>query len=253
MHVHRPAVPEKVEAPDLLQQLLPGEHLVGMGRQEIQHLQLLGRHVQRLSLIARLILRDADGQPGPGQRSARFLLRALGSAQHRPDPGGHLLAVKGLDDIVVRPQLQAQHLVKGFAPGRDHDHRNAAGLADRLQHLIAVHPRQHHIQQDQIRRQPPEFLHGRVPPVRLPNLKAFLFQVQPHQMPDIGIVIHHQHAGLILHHRFLLPASGAISASPPSRRPPPRRKRPAGSSSHAGSSAGPAECRRAAPLCPCRE
>ena len=43
MHIHRSGIPKKFIAPNLIQELIPGENLIGVFRQEMQKLKLLER------------------------------------------------------------------------------------------------------------------------------------------------------------------------------------------------------------------
>src|SRR5258706_510811 len=67
------------------------------------------------------------------------------------DPGEQLRKAQWLRDVVVCPELEAANLVGLRAPGRGHDDRDAAELADPLGHMPAVEPRDRDVEDDQIR------------------------------------------------------------------------------------------------------
>ena len=169
-----------------------------MRGQEVQHLQLLGGHFHGLSLIVYLILFQADRQPREGQ-GVLFTAGGGGTAQHSLDAGQQLLALKGLGHVVVRAQLQAQHLIKGFLLGGQHDDGNLRYLPHGAAYLPAVHARQHDIQNHQAggilleggQRLIPAAINGRI--------VAILFQIQLYQLGDVGIVVHDHDQRFIFH------------------------------------------------------
>ena len=59
--------------------------------------------------------------------------------------------LKGLRDVVVGAELQAEHLVGLLAAGGEDQHRHVGvDLAQAAQHLEAVHAGQHDVEQDQV-------------------------------------------------------------------------------------------------------
>ena len=79
---------------------------------------------------AHIVIGDVDLQPRKAQHLFRLLLGCAEPAQHRLDPGHYLPGAEGLDDIVVRPQLQPQDPVDLLPLGRQHDDGGAAGSPD---------------------------------------------------------------------------------------------------------------------------
>ena len=57
---------------------------------------------------------------------------AVAAAQTRPNARDQLSQAKGLDDVIVRSQLQAQHLVHLFVAGGDHQDRHPAAPRPQL-------------------------------------------------------------------------------------------------------------------------
>ena len=152
---------------------------------------LVARKAYRQPRIAKRIIRV----PGGGGAFGR------GAAQHGLDTRHQLLGLKGLGHIIIRAQFQSQHLVEGFVARSEHDDGHLAGLADLLEHLQAVHAGQHHVQQDQSRRFALESLQRLVSAGGFGYGKAFLFQIEPHQVADVGVVIYQQDA-LLFRHRL---------------------------------------------------
>ena len=58
MHIHGAAIAKEIKAPDLLQQLFPGEYPVLMSGQKIEHFQLFGGHFDELALEYNLAVFD---------------------------------------------------------------------------------------------------------------------------------------------------------------------------------------------------
>ena len=162
-----------------------------MARQEIEQLQLLRRHFKGLVAIGHLVLAQTDREAGEAQLPA-IRLRGLEAAQHGLDAREQLLRLKRFGDIIVRAELEAEHLVERFVLRGQHDDRHVRRFADFAQHLPAVHAGQHQIQQNQIRREGLELLHGRVAAVGHFHLEALFFQIEIHQLANVRIVVHEQ-------------------------------------------------------------
>ena len=76
-------------------------------------------------------------------------------AQLGLDARQQLHHLERLGDVVVGAELQADDLVDDLAARGQHDHRRLDAAAAQLaQHVEAVHPRQHHVEQDEIERPP---------------------------------------------------------------------------------------------------
>ena len=193
--VYGAGVADVFVAPDVIQQLLSGEYLIGRGRQEIEQLQLLGRHFHRVSHIEDRVVGQVDGEVrvfhefaclGRRGRRAGWLV----PAQHGFYPGHQLFRVKGFDHVIVGAQLQSQHLVKGLALGGQHDDGYLAFGAKLPADLIAVHAGQHQIQQYQIRCKAFKGLQRFLAVVGNLGVVALFVQVEGDQLCDIHVVIY---------------------------------------------------------------
>ena len=191
MHIHRAAVAEIVEAPNLIQQLVAGVNPVGCGCQMVQKLQLLGRRVDLLAVHDQLIGIQIDHQFVKRQPLGG-VVGDLRPAEHRIDSGNELFHLEGLDDVIVGAHLQALDAVKDLAFGGEHDDGNLAGLPDLGAYCPAVHHRQHDVQQDQIRHLLLEFLNGFAAICGNPDVKALLYQIHVDQLRNVAVVLHHQ-------------------------------------------------------------
>ena len=156
--VHGPGVSDVLIAPDLIEELLSCEHPVRGGRKEVEEFQLLRGHVDVLSLVGDRVVREVDDKVRilddlvPGVPCGGVLCGGrVVAAKHRLDPGNEFLRVKGLLHVVVRPELQSQHLVEDLALGGEHDDRHLGLLPDLPADLVAVLPGQHDVQENEVR------------------------------------------------------------------------------------------------------
>jgi hypothetical protein len=72
-------------------------------------------------------------------------------AEEHLDPRDQLVRVERLGDVIVGADFQAHDHVPGGILGGQHDHRDVTPLLVGLQaaaHLVPIHPRHHHVQQD---------------------------------------------------------------------------------------------------------
>ena len=88
-------------------------------------------------------MRSADLERGGAARRT--------AAQQGPDPGQQLLALEGLDEVVVGAAVEAGHPVLGLGAGGQHQDRDVAVAAQAAADLDAVHPRQPEVEHDQVR------------------------------------------------------------------------------------------------------
>ena len=183
MHVYGPGVADVLIAPDVVQKLLPGKYLIGRGGQKVQKLQFFGGHIHGFPFIDHGIVGLINNQILVFHIFSRSLRsggrsRGLETAEHRLDPGYQFLGVKGLNDIVVRPQLQPQHLVKYLPLGREHDNGEVGLVPDLPADLIAVDAGQHQIQKHQVGLKSFHFFQGFLSVIDNPALVALLRQIE---------------------------------------------------------------------------
>src|SRR3954452_18057272 len=74
----------------------------------------------------------------------------VGAAEDRLHAAAELAHRERLGDVVVGPELEAQHLVELLRLGGEHDDRNGSPRAQRATYLEAVDLRQHHVEDDQV-------------------------------------------------------------------------------------------------------
>ena len=186
---------------------LAGENLIGVAAEEEEHLQFLGRHFQLMPRIGDGIAADIDRQPGEGDFLRRRVVAGLIAPVDGLDARDKLLRLEGLNDVIVRAELEAEHAVERFALGGKHDDGKIARAADFAADLPAVHAGQHDIQQHQMRRVLAEHIDSRIAAIGGFDLVAFFFQIKPHQLHDIRIVVHQKNSRSALQRRhvFLAP------------------------------------------------
>ena len=191
MHVHGALVGLAVHVPDLVHQLAAGEDLVLIGEQLEQQHELLLRQL-RHALVA------GDGEGIVVQHRVADLQPVLvddaRSPQQRRDAQQHLLLVHRLDHVVVRADDEALVLVRGLLLGRDHQDRNlAAGRAQGLGELVAVHARHHDVQHDQIDVLAVQHLQRLDAVPGGDRLVAVLGEHRLHQLARVVVVLNHQY------------------------------------------------------------
>src|SRR6185369_13460364 len=113
MRVHRPGRREVLIAPDLVEQAIPRDHLPLVLHEVAQEIELLAGE---LDLPTRLVhLAPSQAHPHVAEGELLELLPRPGAPQDGADPREQLAQGEGLGDVVVRPQLQAEHAV-GLLP-----------------------------------------------------------------------------------------------------------------------------------------
>ena len=142
----------------MFHQSLPGEDLSWLSGEEADQIVLPLGQLQRNSILKYGSPLLIDGEPSAAQGHALLLDTGGGGGGHGHPadvglhPGHQLPDGEGFCDIVVRPQLQAQHLVLLLLPGGEHENGGGgAGLPDFFAHLKAAQPGQHQVQQNEVR------------------------------------------------------------------------------------------------------
>jgi hypothetical protein len=70
--------------------------------------------------------------------------------QRRLDARAELAHGERLGDVVVRPELEAEHLVDLLGLRGEHDDRHRGARAQAAADLEAVHPREHHVEDHEV-------------------------------------------------------------------------------------------------------
>ena len=126
MYVNGTCVAQIFIAPDVVQKLFSGEHLIWRGSKEIQKFQLLWRHVDDLSVIHDRVVGQIDDQI----RIFHTFDLWFCLSGSRPDKVSQhcfdsllIQQIEWLDDIVVSAKFQTKYFVKYFTFGRKHNDR----------------------------------------------------------------------------------------------------------------------------------
>ncbi len=174
----------------------------GIGGQQAQQVELLGRQRHVLAGQAHLVLAAVDLQIA--DHDHRVGLGHLGHAPHdRLDPRDQLAQPERLDHVVVGPQLQADHAVHLLALGRDHDDRHARPGPQLARDGVPVDVGQAQVQQHQVRLGRGEGGGAGGDPLHLEALAA---QAGHQRCGDAVVVLHHEK-----------PHGAIMPSSPPGR------------------------------------
>ena len=204
MEIHRLAAEGVVPAPDPLIDGLPVHGPPGIPGEEEQELVLRFCQADLFPVPPDLHGPGVDAQSAHLQHCVPLLV----AAEDHVYPGQQLHHLKGLDNIVLRPQPQPLHPVGQRALGGEEDDRYLQG-PDVLHQLKAVHLRQHHVQQDEIICIPLQQIRRLGPVLGAGAAKALLGQAQADQIGNRLLVLHNQNMNQsrhpLLSHDHLIP------------------------------------------------
>ena len=154
MHAHRRLRPQRILFPHKLVYLGRGIDASRVLHQQPQDVELDGRERDLVAVDrhAFFLLVEHDGADGVDVRLLLFLFRPQlrVAAELRPDARQHLHGVKGLCDVVIRADVQAQDLVAALALGREQDDGHVALFAQLRRRGDAVELGHHDVHQDQM-------------------------------------------------------------------------------------------------------
>ncbi len=150
---HRVAAAFPIDAPNRLINTLPVKHLPRVEGKQFHDIKFPAGKGHRLT--AR---RDRPGSVVHRQLSEKPRRRRTAAPLFPPQmslhPGGQLVQVEGLDDIVVRPRPKPFDLVRRLDPRRQKKNRAGNVRPDGPADAQPVHPRHIDIQQYQVRSLP---------------------------------------------------------------------------------------------------
>ena len=195
MHVHGAVLPGVGIAPDLVEQLLPAVHPLGVLHEQLQQVELPGGELHRDPFLPGAPGGAVDGESPQGEFSRLFLLLlppgGRGPAEQGLHPGLDLQNVEGLGDIVVRPVLKAQELVRVLPPGGEHDDGHGGKGTDLHAGLQAVQLRHHQVQNNEVILRGPGHVHRLAAVVAHVHLVSLVLQVEPDALDHNLFVIYH--------------------------------------------------------------
>ncbi len=139
--------------PDGFVEGLGGEHLAGVGHEQMQNCVFRGGQGDVFPIhghgLGPVVQRDAADDDVSGA-VRRVAAQACVPAQHGPDPGQNLHGDEGLGDVVVGAHVQAQDLVLSLGLGGEQDDGGVGKLPDFGGGGEAVHDGHHDVQQNQV-------------------------------------------------------------------------------------------------------
>jgi hypothetical protein len=100
---------------------------------------------------------------------------------------------EGLDDVVVRAELEKDYFLLLSGIYREHDDRHIRPCADRFQHFDAAHVGQTEVEHNHIRLHVRGSADSSCPSVGLPDLVAVKFEPGTDEPPDLGFVVDYEH------------------------------------------------------------
>ena len=208
MRIDRARFTRKIVPPYAREQLLAREHLAGVGREHVQDLDLLGRADDRLAAQRDGIALEIDGQAVVGDDAAVALWLLARAAQHRLDARHDLARAEGLDDVIVRAQLEPDDAVDLLALCGEHQDGELRALADLAAHLDAGHLGHHDVEhaQHDLRRDGGKRL---LAVVCVHGLKPLRLEIDAKRLMDDLVVVRDQD---LLCHICTASPSGMVSA-----------------------------------------
>ncbi len=174
--------------PDILEQLLLGNHPPRMPRQLRQHRILLAGQrdfdaVQQHAAIGQVHRQRAETQGGFLGFSRRCLTQQCAHA------GEKLLDPEGFSHVVIGAAIEGFDFLHFTGAHRQHQHRHRRPLAKLAQHLLAVHVGQAKVEHQQIRFAQCRLGQAFVAGAGLDHLVALGGQADPQEFADLRFVI----------------------------------------------------------------
>src|ERR687885_2945009 len=191
-HVDQVRIAQKVEAPDLLEDLFARQHLARMAQEQLEQLVLACCQLQQLAVTARLSL---TGHQLHVQVAQHLDLARLHTTQQGAHAGQQFLGVERLDHVVVGATVEAVDLIDGFIPSREHQDGHGTLASNGAAHFEAVGAWQHDIQHDQVHLLAAERLEGGVAFGCRHHAVAVDLENAAHHAQDARIVVDDQDVG----------------------------------------------------------
>ncbi len=147
-----PDVSAELGLPELLHDLLAREDLARVLGEQPQHLELRAGQVDRLPSDGDQVACQVDRHRAGLDRGALHAARTIQftAAQLRPHPAEQLAHREGLGDVVVRTDLEPDHLVDLGVLGGQQDDRDRAVRSDLAADVEAALAGHHDVQDQQV-------------------------------------------------------------------------------------------------------
>ena len=181
----------KVIAPDLVEDAVAGQHLVGMHHQQPKEIELARGQVDLAPVPANVAGGLVHGDVLHLQLWAGVRIPA---AHDCPDPSQQLPEIERFDQVVVRPHLEPLDPVLDLVACRENDDPGVLVAADRLGHRQAVQLRHHDVEHHDVRLELADQPQGGLAVGRRLHLEAFVLKAQPNEVDDAALVVHDEDA-----------------------------------------------------------
>ncbi|MNX66144.1 hypothetical protein D3C86_972290 [compost metagenome] len=187
-------------SPDVLEQLLLGDHPPRMPRQLRQHGVFLASQRDFDTVEQYPAIRQVDRQRTEAQR--RWLGFADGRlAQQRTNPRQEFLDAERLGHVVIGAAIQGLDFLPFTGAHGEHQHRHRRPLAKIAQYLLAVHVRQAEVEHQQVRLVQRGLRQSFTAGTRLQHFVALGSEADAQEFADLRFVVNDQN-GRGLAHEF---------------------------------------------------
>src|SRR6266508_333607 len=192
MGVNRPLVGLERDAVDRVQELATGEHAARLAHQRRKELELGRGQLDRPAGDRDAHAADVDLDIGHPEDLRPAGPRRLGPPQHGTDPRDQLLGPERLHDVVVGPELEADHPVGLVAPRGQHHDRHVRRPPQRARDIEAVPPGQAEVEHDQVGPGAADVGECGVAVARHEHLEPCVLQVVADEPRDLRLVLDDQ-------------------------------------------------------------
>jgi hypothetical protein len=189
--VHRPGLAGKVGAPDALEEHVTGEDDARVAGERREKVELPRPKVKTTVPDRRLASARVDPEGAD-------LDRAASPDGHVRPPHDRLDSrhegsrIERLRDVIVRAELESDDRIDVVVASREHEDRRVPAPPELAAHLEAVDPREHQVEDDEVRLVAPVELQAVLAVARCDDRPALLLQVQPDELDDVALVVDDQ-------------------------------------------------------------
>ncbi len=136
--------------------------------------------------------RDIDDQIAKVEDLDLRLVALVGTAEQRAHAGHELAGREGLDEVVVRAELEADDTVLDLALGRQHDDGHIGGIADGAADALARELGEHEVEHDEVELMLLELFNGRLTIADADDPVALALEVRRHGVANGLLVLDEQ-------------------------------------------------------------
>src|SRR5205807_477028 len=148
VHLDVVLVAEEGVAPHLVEDALARQHLVGVGCEIQEQVELARRQLERAFPRAHLARGGVDAEIAGTDDACQ--LRAA-PAEHRPNARQQLAELERFDDVVVGAELETLDTIRRLVARAEDDDPARPVAGERTAELPPVHSRHHQVEHDEVR------------------------------------------------------------------------------------------------------